>query len=89
MSHMAIRAAGDKPPTVTRYCEAPQVSIINEPNLSGTVKMPQAKAKQNEAPTVSIKDEHKIVACTKSQSAGPWVATAAIKRNRAHLGSWG
>ena len=58
MSHMAIRAAGDKPPAVARYCEAPQVSIINEHNLSGTVKIPQAKAKHNEAPTVSIIDEH-------------------------------
>ena len=30
MSHMAIRKAGDKPPTIAKHCEAPQVSIINE-----------------------------------------------------------
>ena len=30
MSHMAIKEAGDKPPTIAKHCEAPQVSILNE-----------------------------------------------------------
>ena len=34
MSHMAIRKAGDKPPTIAKQCEAPHVSIINELNCT-------------------------------------------------------